>query len=166
MSGGGCQGGESRGEGSAGGGLPLWVPFRSGVAGGLAERPPAWVEDVPAQRDGLSGQEYRPSRACGAGRNRQRAKRSGALRQGLTAPRGCGAMGGQSPARNAEGLLAPCGHDGTHQAGAERVWPYDVGVAVVVGVVVEVGVDVRWNRWGLGSTTAAGAAARSPPAGQ
>lgn len=52
--GGGCQGGESRGEGSAGGGLPLWVSFRSGVAGGIAKRTTVWVEDVPAQRDCLS----------------------------------------------------------------------------------------------------------------
>ena len=106
---------------------------------------------MPAQRDGLSAQDDRPSRACGAGRNRQRAKRSGALRKGLTAPRGCGAMGGQSPGRNAEGRLAPCGHDGTHQAGAERVWQYDVGVAVEVGVVVEVGVGVKVGGTAVGA---------------
>jgi len=47
LSGGGCQGGESRGEGSAGGGLPLWVPFRSGVAGGFAERPPGGWRKCP-----------------------------------------------------------------------------------------------------------------------
>ena len=163
---GGAREGSPEGRARRGEGCRFGCRSVAGWRGELAERPPAWVEDVPAERDGLSAQEYRPSRACGAGRNRQTAKRSGALRQGLTAPRGCGAMGGQSPARNAEGLLAHCGHDGTHQAGAERVWPCGVGMAVVVGVIVEVGVDVRWNRWGVGCTTAAGEARRSPPAGQ
>ncbi len=67
-------------RGGLGGGRAAGVSaVHRGDGGGIAERPPAWVEDVPAQRDCLSAQDDRPSRACDAGRHHQRAQRSGAL---------------------------------------------------------------------------------------
>lgn len=54
--------------------------FFAGLGGGISEANDRVGVGVPAQRDCLSALEHQPSRACDAGRNLQRAQRSGALR--------------------------------------------------------------------------------------
>ena len=92
--------------------------FFAGLGGGISEANDRVGVGVPAQRDCLSASEHQPSRACDAGRNRQRAKRSGALIQGLPVPRVCGAVGWPNPGRTPMSIKRIAGT--TEPTGRER----------------------------------------------